>query len=432
MYVKRVILENLRGFERLKFDFERPGDKYAGWTVITGDNASGKTTLLKAIAAALVGPDALRALQPSFKGWIRKGCREATVSVEVVAGDCDRFAKGRKYEKPFWSELKWTENGGPEVSLTKIRKEAGKGLGPVHGPWADNPNGWFCTGYGPFRRLHGTSLGGQKLMLGPGRVARFATMFREDATLEECELWVKKLHHLKLEERQQETKLLEQVTQILDDDFLHHGLRIAKVDSQGVWLLHADNTVLPLADMSDGYRAALAMLIDLLRQLAEVYGPEGLVETRDGRVVVPHQGVVLIDEADSHLHPEWQRVLGFWFKQKFPSLQFIVTTHSPIICQAADEHGIFHLPPPGSGAEPFRLTDEDYRRIIASKPDAIYVSPAFNMQHTRSPRAVANRQRYSQLRSKDAAGALTPEERREKKQLKFWSDVPDSSAEAHA
>jgi predicted ATP-binding protein involved in virulence len=57
VYIRRVVLENLRGFERLDFKFERPGSVFPGWTVITGDNASGKTALLKAVALALVGPD---------------------------------------------------------------------------------------------------------------------------------------------------------------------------------------------------------------------------------------------------------------------------------------------------------------------------------------------------------------------------------------
>ena len=46
-------------------------------------------------------------------------------------------------------------------------------------------------------------------------------------------------------------------------------------------------------------------------------------------------GVVLIDEVDAHLHPTWQRRIGLWFREHFPKLQFIVSTHSPLICQAA-------------------------------------------------------------------------------------------------
>jgi recombinational DNA repair ATPase RecF len=59
MYVKRVVLESLRGFKRIDLKFDRPDETYQGWWVITGDNASGKTAFLKAIAMALIGPDAI-------------------------------------------------------------------------------------------------------------------------------------------------------------------------------------------------------------------------------------------------------------------------------------------------------------------------------------------------------------------------------------
>jgi hypothetical protein len=423
VYVKRVVLENLRGFEHLDFRFDRPDGKWKGWTVITGDNASGKTALLKAIALAVVGPDAARVLQPSLKGWIREGCTEATIAVEIVGGEQDRFAQGRRSEKPFWSELKLKDEGGPEVSLSVGDKYKAKGKGPAHGPWADNPLGWFCVGYGPFRRLYGASPDAQRIMLGPGRVARFATMFREDATLGECELWLKDLHHKQLEGKLSQQAILKKVLDLLNDDFLRNGMRVETVDSQGLWLRDNTGVVLPLANMSEGYRAALAMLVDILRHLVEVHGPEELVRQQGSRLVVPHTGVILIDEVDSHLHPEWQRQIGFWLKERLPEVQFLVTTHSALICQAADEKGIFHRPPPGSGTAPTQNKEAEYWKIVRSKPDAIYLSPAFGLQFTRSPRAVANRKEHARLVAKKATSGLDEEESRTFKQVSLFVDA---------
>jgi hypothetical protein len=431
VYIKRVVLENLRGFNRLDFDFERPlsennseqpDHRYAGWAVVTGDNAAGKTAFLKSIALALVGTDTARALQPSLQGWIRRGFNEAVIAVEIVAGEEDKFAQGRRYEHPFWSELKLHADPGPEVTLTVGDKYKGKGKGPKHGPWAENPTGWYAVGYGPFRRLYGASPDAQRLMVGPSRVARFATMFREDATLGECEIWLKDLHVKKLEKRQKEAGILDQVLQLLNDDFLRNGLRIEKVDSEGLWLRDASNIVLPLADMSEGYRAALALLVDMVRHMVDVFGPDNLVQERHGRLIVPHSGVVLIDEIDSHLHPEWQRLIGFWFKERFPNIQFIVTTHSAMICQAADENMIYHLPPTGTVAEPNRIRGAEYWKIVKSKPDAIYLSPAFGMQFTRSPRAVNARNQLAELRAKEQAGLLSEPESKQMRQLTLFAD----------
>lgn len=411
--------------------FERTGNEYAGWNVITGENASGKTTFLKALSAVLVGPDALRSLQPSLRGWIREGCSEAYIAAQFVAGreGEDGFTVGRPPVKPFWAALRLSANGGPDVSLGRATKYGGKQTGPTHGPWAENPRGWFSAGYGPFRRLYGASPDAQRIMSGPGRIARYATMFREDATLGECELWLKELHHRSLERpHSREERILGRVTELLNSDFLQHNVTVQRVDSAGLWLRHADGMVLPLADMSEGYRAALAMLTDVLRHLTDVY-PIGDADTDD---MFRHSGVVLIDEVDSHLHPAWQRLFGFWLKQHLPGIQFIVTTHSALICQAADENAIYHLPPPDSLAEPFQIQGREYQNIIREQPNEIYLSPAFNLRQTRSPRAVAERARYAELRAKERAASVSDHERQELKQLEFWADSSNGDTPACA
>lgn len=424
MYIRQVVVENLKGLKRLEFDFERSSTGgYQGWTVVTGDNASGKTALLKAIALALVGPDIARSLQPSLRGWIRHGEEKATIAVEIAPSEQDRFAKGgRRVDKSFWSELLLVKNGGPEVSLKPDNQRKGNKKGPLNGPWAENTSGWLAAGYGPFRRLYGASPDAQRLMSGPSRISRFATMFREDATLGECEIWLKSLSHKTLEEKPREKQLLSQILDLLNSDFLRSGLRVERVDSDGLWLRDGRNALLPLADMSEGYRAALAMLVDIVRHVADVYGGDRLLTERGGQIFVEHPGVVLIDEVDSHLHPEWQRKIGEWLKSHFPAIQFIVTTHSPLICQAADPGGLFHLPSPENDRAPFKLSDEDYQKVISSKSDSILLSPAFGMEQTRSPRAVKARERHASLKAKSLVAPLTEAEQREKAQLELFTD----------
>ena len=58
MYISKISLKNIRGFESLDFDLDRGDGQFAGWTVFTGSNGSGKSTLLKAIGFCLVPPDA--------------------------------------------------------------------------------------------------------------------------------------------------------------------------------------------------------------------------------------------------------------------------------------------------------------------------------------------------------------------------------------
>jgi len=197
---------------------------------------------------------------------------------------------------------------------------------------------------------------------------------------------------------------------------------VDEVNSEGIWLRDAADRRMKLSAMSDGYRSALAMLIDIYRHMLDVYGAQSLVETDDdGRRVVNAPGVVLIDEVDAHLHPDWQREIGFWLKQHFPLVQFIVTTHSPLVCPAADGGRIYHLPQPGSSDSPFMLFPEDYENVIAGKPDQILVSPAFGLPHTRSPRAVQARVDHAKLISKKMSpNGITAEEEAELEQLEFF------------
>jgi predicted ATPase len=417
MYIRQVKLQDLRGFQTVKLKFERPGGKFAGWVAITGDNASGKTALLKAIALCLLGPEAIRSLQPSLRGWVRAHCAEAKAKVELVTGSRDHFIEDREPAKVFWSKLNIVAADVGEPSLHALRNYKGA-ENPKYGPWSEAAQGWFSAGYGPFRRLYGAAPDAQSIMGGPSHVARYATMFSEVATLGECEVWLKDLHAKRLEGRRQESETLQQLIEFLQDDFLPSGLAVDRVDSDGLWLRSANDVVLPMADVSEGYRVALALLLDIVRHMVLSFGHKGLIQLVNGQRILPHEGVVFIDEVDAHLHPEWQRQIGFWLKQRFPHVQFIVTTHSPLICQAADERMIFHLPSPGTALEPFQIGERDYREIIASRPDQIYRSPAFGMKHTLSPPMVAASHRYANLKAKQLAGLLSASEHSEMQRLR--------------
>lgn len=294
------------------------------------------------------------------------------------------------------------------------------------GPWAPDSKGWFSCGYGPFRRVFGASPEATRLMVGP-TTERFVTMFQEAASLFEVDQWLRNLSHKKLENKHTEAKHLDLLLEILRDDLMPNQITVDRVDSDGLWLKDRNGLQMAWSEMSDGYRAALALLSDILRHLINAYGIDGLAERgSDGKLQIIRGGVIMIDEVDAHLHPEWQREIGFWLKKHFPKIQFLVTTHSPIICQAADVNGLFVLPEPGSKDTPRALTTEEYNKVIASRPDTILLTPAFGMANTRSPRAVEGRAQYAKLMAKKRAGAaLSKEELLQAKQLQLFSDTSE-------
>ena len=424
MYIRRVVLDGIKGFEKADLDFSPDGSNFSGWAVITGDNGSGKTALLRAISLALLGPDQIRGLVPDLSGWVTAGREQGYISVEIRPHhDYDKTAKGGYPVQTLWAEIAIVWDGVTwDVVSTDIFRN--KKRGAANGPWAQSTTGWFTLAYGPFRRLYGSSPDAQRLMVIPGRIPHFATLFKEDATLGEGEEWIKNLMYRKLEKRENERLALDNLLLLLGDDFLRQGLVVEEINSEGMWLNDSAGRKMPLSDMSEGYRSALAMLIDIFRHFVDTYGAADLLsETADGSYVIEKPAVVLIDEVDAHLHPAWQREIGFWLKRHFPATQFIVTTHSPLVCQAADGGRIYHLPPAGQGS-PFILQPEEYRQVIAGRPDEILLTPAFGLRHTRSPRAVQARERRAKLMSKQLSlGRLDPDEDRELAQLELFASV---------
>src|SRR4051794_18603719 len=95
MYLKRIILENIKAFEKADIDLCPEGASYAGWSVITGDNGSGKTAFLKAISLAILGPEQSRGLVPDLSGWVTVGRDSGSASVEIKPDhEHDKTAKG--------------------------------------------------------------------------------------------------------------------------------------------------------------------------------------------------------------------------------------------------------------------------------------------------------------------------------------------------
>ncbi|OJH41260.1 hypothetical protein BON30_10315 [Cystobacter ferrugineus] len=92
---------------------------------------------------------------------------------------------------------------------------------------------------------------------------------------------------------------------------------------------------IPALWMSQGYQSTIAWVVDLVAQVwSEAGEPIPLKDI---------EGLVLIDEIDLHIHPTWQRGLVRSLRHALPRVQFVATTHSPMVLPGLEPHEIFIL-----------------------------------------------------------------------------------------
>ncbi len=87
-------------------------------------------------------------------------------------------------------------------------------------------------------------------------------------------------------------------------------------------------------EMSDGYKNTLSMIGDIAYRMAVLNPMLG------ERVLEETPGIVLIDEVDLHLHPQWQQTILADLHVIFPKVQFIVTSHAPAVINSVSREQI--------------------------------------------------------------------------------------------
>ena len=221
-------------------------------------------------------------------------------------------------------------------------------------------------------------------MAGDWTTARFATLFREEASLAETVQWLQQVNYRSRSGREAYTDLEIRVLGLLNDGLFPDGYAVDRVDPDGLWIARDSGPPVRIDEMSDGYRTITALVTDIVRQINECY--DGKIEWNSADPVLRTSGVVLIDEIDVHLHVSWQKRIVPWLLEHFPYIQFIVTSHSPYICQSASSGGLIQLPGPGDDY-PLRVADDDlFRRVVNGSGDDAVLTELFGLNSPYSER----------------------------------------------
>ncbi len=428
MYLRKVILKNIKCFADFELDFVQ-GKGIRQWTSLLGQNGLGKSTLLQAIGVTLAGPSAVRELLPVAEGWVRRGEPYGEIEAElfwtegdaltphwpkkkspyiaryIVTGDDPNrlpAVLSEHYSVPTIAD--WSGEGTP-----REREKVGKDISRLkQTAYAEGKPGWLGCGYGPFRRLSGGSQDADRILYAERKSARFVTLFREDAALTNATKWLISLYNTARDGDEESKRTLDQVKTAFANELLPQPTTLHVSARSALLQIDAQEPTL-FQDLSDGYRSMLALGIDLLRWLTDAF-PDA-----DDPMNCP--GIVLIDELDAHVHPTWQREIGHWLRRKFPEIQFIVATHSPFLAQVAGPGGNVVLEHTPDGVKP----RADVEAVELWRTDQI-LAELFDLPTTYSPQVELKLQRHQELHRKRQVGQLSQSEKEEYQQLSLWEE----------
>lgn len=97
------------------------------------------------------------------------------------------------------------------------------------------------------------------------------------------------------------------------------------------------DTAVPIQKVSQGTLSVLVIFGLIYDFLKAVYYPHNHLRKTEMNKLFEKPAIVLIDEIDTHLHPSWQQKITFLLRQYFPAVQFILTSHSPLLVAGCQE-----------------------------------------------------------------------------------------------
>lgn len=405
----RLTLKHIKCFRHLEIGFDFGDGQPSGLprmvSAIVGDNAHGKSTILQAIALALLGSDLANQIpEMRARKFLSNGEQEGHI-----------LAEWRLILDPHAQPEEW---GVLHTGLALKRDvEDFQPLDASRMPEkSDHVNGrinllrrlvgyhWgLCCGYGAYRGLQNPDLSGT-----PGHAKpvldRILSLFQHSSTLMDPEQLRKMLETgtpimsgegersvgdgQVVEEADGPSSLTPDLRMKYLELFcgLIPGLALCSSDEGGAYIEERRRGVRDLTQLSDGCNSMSGLLGHLTRHVLEHFRMQALPEEASG--------IVLIDEMDLHLHPDWQRRVLREFTRAFPNIQFIVTTHSPLVLGGTPD-GLAIILRDGPEGEIIAKTDAP--SVLGWTADRLFTDVHFGLDSTRDLETDRLLDRYARL-----------------------------------
>ena len=335
-YFKSLTIENVKCFKgKHTIDLSDGNGKPAQWTVILGNNNTGKTTLLKCLAG--FQPTESKSVDSHEMSWVPYAF-EKLENVEFdrifgveslwVHADMLRAISGSNFSDGKFGLDFATSLSFMRQKETNTYSNNNLKIGKTASFISAESSPFITISYGVSRKMTATSFSDSLNVDGNEYLFR-----GKDIT--NVEDWLLNLfisQQLKVEQAARHLELAKKVlTSGILPDVLEVNLKSQELGSsfENFVEFRTDYGWVRLRDLGYGYQTMIAWVLDLVKRMVERYpdSPNPLTEP----------AIVLVDEIDLHLHPDWQRRIIAHLTKYFPNTQFIVTAHSPLVVQSADE-----------------------------------------------------------------------------------------------
>ncbi len=345
--VERIEIRNLKSIQRMDLDLARTGSG-TSWTMLLGQNGTGKSTVLQAISLALSGAAYFGRLVDELgidtAGFVRDGCKSGTV--KVFLGPKPHTLRFRPDRVEFVSAT------GKRAAIHRNRKPSKA----AQGTWGVQV---LMLSYGATRLLP-RALELRRQRRPSSEFAKSENLFDPFVPLLDARTWL---------------------LQLPDDrfDYTARALKsLLSLDEDDTFVREKDNVYLrmhrarvPLERLSDGYQSVVALTADILEVVLGLWASPDLAE-----------GVVLLDEIGAHMHPTWKmRIVGA-LREFLPRIQFIATTHDPLCLRGLSNSEVVVMRRDTKGRA---VAITDLPSVEGLRVDQLLTSEYFGLESTVDP-----------------------------------------------